>query len=170
MPAVHRRGAARAAHALSLAARIAAFAPLAFASLSSLAADYTLGSLKIEHPHARPTPPGARTGGVYLTIRNTGKVPDQLVAAKSPAARNVEVHEMRMEGNVMRMRAIPALDIPAGGEVNLQSGGYHVMLLDLAHPLAVGDHVPLTLTFAKAGSIDVVADVAPVQASDGHKR
>jgi copper(I)-binding protein len=54
--------------------------------------------------------------------------------------------------------------------VNLQSGGYHVMLLDLAHPLAVGDHVPLTLTFAKAGSIDVVADVQPVQASDGHKR
>jgi copper(I)-binding protein len=169
MPAGFRRRAPRAAHAFSLAARTAALAALAFAPLPSLAHDYSLGGLKIDHPYARPTPPGARTGGVYLTIRNTGKDADRLVAAKSPAAESVEIHSMKMEGDVMRMRAIPGLDIPPGGEVKLASGGYHVMMLGIRHPLAVGDQVPVTLTFAKAGSIDVLANVEPAQAASEHK-
>jgi len=169
MPAGSRRCAAAAAHAISLAARTAAFAAFALVSLPSLAHDYTLGTLKIDRLYARPTPPGARTGGVYLTIRNAGQARDQLVAAKSAAAQSVEIHSMQMEGNLMKMRAVRALDIPAGGEVTLGSGGYHVMLVGLSRPLAVGDEVPVTLTFAKAGSIDVLATVEPVQSADGHK-
>jgi copper(I)-binding protein len=168
MPAGFRRCVAAAAHAISLAARTAAFVVFALASLPSLANDYTLGKLKIDHPYARPTPPGARTGGVYLTIRNTGNADDRLVAVTSPAAQTVEIHSMRMEGNVMRMRAIEALDIPPGGAVTLGSGGYHVMLVGLAHPLAVGNQVSMTLTFAKAGSIDVLANVE-AQAATEHK-
>ena len=169
MPAGSRRCAAAAAHAISLAARTAAFGALALVALPSIAHDYTLGTLKIEHAYARPTPPGARTGGVYLTIRNTGEEADQLVSAKSPAAQGVEIHSMQMEGNLMKMRAIRALDIPAGGEVTLGSGGYHVMLVGLSHPLAVGHQVPVTLTFAKAGSIDVLADVEAAQSAGGHE-
>ncbi|HEY3565195.1 MAG TPA: copper chaperone PCu(A)C [Casimicrobiaceae bacterium] len=168
MPAGSRRCAAAAAHVISLAARTAAFAALVLVALPSSAHDYTLGALKIDRLYARPTPPGARTGGVYLTIRNTGKEADQLVSAKSPAAQGVEIHSMQMEGNLMKMRAIRALDIPAGGEVTLGSGGYHVMLVGLSHPLAAGNQVPVTLTFAKAGSIDVLADVEPAPSAGGH--
>ncbi|HEY3582873.1 MAG TPA: copper chaperone PCu(A)C [Casimicrobiaceae bacterium] len=168
MPAGSRRCASAAAHVISLAARTAAFAGLVLVALPSLAHDYMLGTLKIDHLYARPTPPGARTGGVYLTIRNTGKEADQLVSAKSPAAQGVEIHSMQMEGNLMKMRAIRALDIPAGGEVTLGSGGYHVMLVGLLQPLTAGNEVPMTLTFAKAGSIDVLADVEPAPSAGGH--
>lgn len=131
--------------------------------------DYTLANLRIEHPHARPTPPGARTGGAYLTIENVGKDGDRLLRAASSVAGTVEVHTMTMEGNMMRMRAIPALDIPPGQKVALAPGGYHVMLLDLKHPLAVGDKLPLTLTFEKAGTIDVEVDVEAANAAAAGK-
>ena len=124
----------------------------------ALATDYTLKDLRIEHAYARPTPPGARTGGAYFTIRNAGRESDRLLRVSSPAAKRSEIHSMTMDGNVMRMRAVPSLDIPAGASVKL-GGDYHVMLVDLAHPLAIGDKVPLTLTFEKAGAIDVTADV-----------
>lgn len=131
----------------------------------ALAQQYTLQNLRIDHPFARATPPGAQSGGVYATIENRGTSKDRLVRVASPAAASVELHSMTMDGNVMRMRAVPSLDIPAGASVKL-GGDYHVMLVDLARPLAVGDKVPLTLTFEKAGAIDVTADVetAPVGA------
>ena len=79
---------------------------------------------------------------------------------------------MTMDGNVMRMRAIAAVDIPAGETVTLGSSGYHVMLIDLARPLVAGSTVPLTLTFEKSGTLDVVADVeaaaGPGKAAHGH--
>lgn len=127
--------------------------------LAASAHDYALGALRIEHPYARPTPPGARTGGAYFTIRNTGDAGDRLVHISSPVAKSAEVHSMTMEGNLMRMRAMPALDIGAHSTVTLGPGGYHVMLVDLLHPLAPGGSVPLRLTFEKAGAIDVAANV-----------
>ena len=136
---------------------------LALACSSALPHDYALGNLHIAHPYARPTPPGARTGGAYFTIRNNGKQADRLLRVASPAAQTVELHSMTIEGNLMKMRAIPALEIPAGATVTLGSGGYHVMLVNLAHPLTVGSSVPLTLTFERAGSIDVSA---PVEAAN----
>lgn len=132
---------------------------LAAAALPSLAADYTLNDLRIVHPYARPTPPGARTGGAYFTVRNEGKAADRLAQVASPAARVVEMHSMTMDGTLMKMRPVAGIDIPAGGQIVLGSGGYHVMLIDLARPLAAGDKVPLTLTFERAGTVEVVADV-----------
>ena len=98
------------------------------------------------------TPPGARSGGIYMTIENGGTAADRLLRVASPAAASVELHSMTMDGNVMRMRAITGLDIAPGAKVTLGSSGYHVMLVGLAKPLAVGDRFPLTLTFEKAGS------------------
>ena len=89
--------------ALSLVGALAFTAPAA-------AADYTLEDLRILHPYARATPPGARSGGIYLVVENRGKQPDRLVGAASPAARIVEIHEMKMEGNLMRMRPVAGVE------------------------------------------------------------
>jgi periplasmic copper chaperone A len=154
------------------ALRVISLLGLALAAGAALAHAYTLRNLQIAHPYARPTPPGARTGGVYFTVRNNGEKADRLLRVASPAAQTVELHSMTMDGNLMKMRAIPALDIPAGATVTLGSGGYHVMLVNLAHPLTVGTSVPLTLTFERAGSIDVSAPVEPAkpgaEAPHGH--
>jgi copper(I)-binding protein len=120
--------------------------------------DYTLAALAIDHPFARATPPGAQVGGAYMTIGNTGTVDDKLLRASSPAAAQVQIHTMSMDGNVMRMREVAGLDVPAGRQVALSPNGYHLMLIDLKKPLAVGERVPMTLTFEHAGTI--VVDVA----------
>ncbi|MEO9162980.1 MAG: copper chaperone PCu(A)C [Casimicrobiaceae bacterium] len=138
---------------------------IAFAPTSAIAHDYTLGELRIGHPYARPTPPGARTGGAYFTIRNVGKAGDRLLRVSSSAAQTVELHSMTMDGNLMKMRAVPALDIPAGSNVTLGTGGYHVMLTGLRQPLVAGNKLPLTLTFEKAGTIEVSAQVEAFDAS-----
>jgi periplasmic copper chaperone A len=148
---------------------------LAFASAAAIAHDYTLGDLRIDHPYARPTPPGARTGGAYFTIRNVGKAPDRLLRVSSPVAQAAELHSMTMDGTLMRMRPVPALDIAAGSMVTLGSGGYHVMLTGLRRRLTVGDSVPLTLKFERAGTLDVSASVearstpADIDASAAHR-
>ncbi len=142
---------------------VAALALLGLATFAS-AHDYTLQSLSIGHPYARATAPGAPAGGAYLTIENKGSTPDTLVAVKSPVA-TAQIHEMSMDGNVMKMRELPGgLAIPAGGKVTLAPGGYHVMLMNLKQPLVAGQSFPLTLTFAKAGSIDVDVHVEPLVA------
>lgn len=132
-----------------------ALAALAAASaIPAVAHDYTLAALRIAHPYARATPPGADVGGAYLTIANKGTA-DKLVAASSPAASRVELHTMAMDNGVMRMHEVKAIDLPAGGEVELKPGGLHMMLVGLKAPLAQGARVPLKLTFEHAGSIDV---------------
>jgi periplasmic copper chaperone A len=133
--------------------------PLTLALLwsgSSLARDYTQGSIVISDPWSRATPPSAMSGAGYLTLTNKGSEPDRLIAASSPAAGRVEVHEMTMNGNVMRMRELEkGLEIPAGATVKLAPGGYHLMMTGLKGPFTKGARVPVTLTFEKAGSIDV---------------
>src|SRR5437899_11633415 len=120
-----------------------------------LALDYKLGALQIGQPWARATPPSAPAGGGFLKITNTGSPPDRLVSAKSPAADLVQVHEMKMDGNVMRMREVEkGLEIPAGGSVTLAPGGYHLMMMGLKRPLTQGTSVPVTLVFETAGKID----------------
>ena len=140
---------------------------LATAAFPLAAKDYVRGSMRIEHPNARPTPPGARTGGVYFTLHNMGTEADRLLRVASSVSDTVELHSMTMDGNVMRMRAVRAIDVPAGARVALGSGGYHVMLIGLRNPLAAGGSVPLTLTFERAGTIDVVADIEAADAA-GH--
>jgi copper(I)-binding protein len=132
---------------------------LAGLPLAALAHDYQLQSLGIDHAFTRATPPGAKSGGAFLVVENAGAAPDRLIRAASPVAGLVEIHEMSLDGGVMRMRAVPGVDVPPGGRLELKPGGYHVMLLDLKQPLKVGDKVPLTLTFQHAGSIDIAVDV-----------
>lgn len=135
---------------------------------AAMANDYQLKDLRIDHPFARATPPAAKVAGAFLTISNAGTQPDRLVRAASPVAGIVELHEMRMDGNVMKMRAVPGIDIPAGAKVELKPGGYHVMLIELKGPLADGKEFPLTLEFEKSGKIDVKVRIGSM-GSGGHK-
>ena len=135
---------------------------LAWAALWSagvMAHDFKAGDLRIDHPYALPSRPGQATGGVYVRgIRNTGAVADRLLAASTPAATSVEIHRMQLQGDVMQMRAVSAVEIPASATVAMKHGtpdGYHLMLLGLKAPLKDGDRFPVTLTFEKAGTHDV---------------
>jgi hypothetical protein len=85
--------------------------------------------------------------------------PDRLIGGSNAVAGKFEIHEMSMDGGVMKMRAMTAIDVPAGGKLELKPGSYHVMLVDLAQPIKMGDKVPLKLTFRDAGSIDIVLHV-----------
>lgn len=131
--------------------------------------EYRIDSLLIDHPFARATPPGARVGGAFFTIENRGPSADKLMRATSPAAASAEIHSMAMDGNVMRMHAVGALEVPAKSTVTLRPGGLHVMLFDLKQPLKPGDVVPLTLTFEKAGPVDVEVQVESMT-STGNER
>ncbi|MDM7948643.1 copper chaperone PCu(A)C [Hydrogenophaga sp.] len=123
--------------------------------------DFKLGDLRVDHPYATPTLPGLNTGAVYFRgIRNTGKFPDRLLSATTPVAARVEIHRMTMKADVMQMRAVPSLEIPAGLSVPMKHGsadGHHLMLLDLKAPLRDGERFPVTLTFERAGTREVMA-------------
>jgi len=137
----------------------------------ALAHDYKLGALEITHPWARATPPSAPAGGGFVKITNTGTTPDRLISASSPVAELVQVHEMKMDGNVMRMRALEkGLEIPAGGSVTLAPGGFHLMMMGLKGPLKQGTPVLVTLVFEKAGKIDVELTVEAMGASTAPTR
>jgi copper(I)-binding protein len=139
---------------------------LAFLPAAAFAHDYKLGALEISQPWTRATAPTAPTGGGFLTITNQGTTPDRLVAVRSSAAGKVQVHEMKMDGDIMRMRPLEhGLDIPAGGTVKLAPGGFHLMMMDLKGPLKKGTEVPVTLVFEKAGSIDIELDVEGIGAT-----
>ena len=132
--------------------------------------DYQLQSLRIEHPFARATPPGARVAGVFLTIENTGRQPDRLLRVSSPVAGVAELHEMKMDAGMMKMRAVQSLEVKPGESLVLKPGGYHVMLTELKQPLKTGDSFPLTLTFDKAGTVEVSVSVEDIGASSGAGR
>lgn len=125
-------------------------------ALPAWAHDFKAGDLRIDHPYATPSRPGLTTGAVYFKgIRNIGAPADRLLSASTPVARAVEIHRMQMQGDVMQMRAVPAVDLPAGATVTFRHGtpdGHHLMLLDLKAPLKDGDRFPVTLTFEKAGT------------------
>jgi copper(I)-binding protein len=132
---------------------------------------YKAGELTIGHPWSRPTPRGAPTAAGYMTITNTGHALDTLIGASTPAAASLELHQSSMAGGIMRMRAAPeGLAIAPGQTVTLQPGGYHLMFMGPKKPFAVGDHVPATLRFRRAGAVKVefyVQDAAP-EAASGH--
>ncbi len=128
---------------------------------------------EVKDAWVRTAVPGQSGTGAFMTI--TAKDGAKLVGASSPVAGVAEVHEMKMEGDVMRMRAVPALDLPAGKTVQLKPGGYHVMLMELKQALPKGSTVPLTLTFRDARGQESklalklpVAATAPGAAMPGH--
>ena len=120
-------------------------------------------SVEITAIWARATPGGAENGAAYLTALSPNG--DRLIGATTPAAARTELHEATMEGGVMRMREVPAIDLPPGQAVTLKPGGLHIMMMGLKQPLQQGQSVPLTLTFEKAGPREVSAGVGPVGAS-----
>ena len=135
---------------------------------SASAQDYKLGALEIATPWTRATPATAKSGGGFVTITNKGTSPDRLIAARSQASLKVEIHEMKMDGQVMRMRELAnGLEIPAGATVTLKPGSFHIMFMELKSPLTKDAKVPATLVFEKAGSIDVDFKVEAIGAAGG---
>ncbi len=150
-------GAARTA---ALAALLSAAAILPLTVSSASAHEYEAGSLHIEHPWARATPPRAGVAGAYMMIENNGREADRLLGGTTDAAREVQIHSMSMDGGVMKMRQLSdGLELPAGKAVTLAPGGYHLMLIDPVKPLKEGERVPMTLQFQKAGTVEVDLDV-----------
>ena len=107
---------------------------------------------QVEGGWVRATVPGQQASGAFMRI--TAREPMTLVGVSTPVAGVAEVHEMKMEGDVMRMRPVASLELPAGKAVDLQSGGWHVMLQELKQPLAAGSVVPLTLLLRDAGGAE----------------
>lgn len=130
--------------------------------------DFTIGSLKISAPWARATPKGASIGGGYVKIANSGAAPDRLIGGTTDIARGFEIHEMKMEGGVMKMRPVASgVEIKPGQTVEFSPGGYHLMFVGLTKQLMQGEHFKATLIFAKAGKVDVDFTVAGVGAKSG---
>lgn len=153
MTTIHRRGLI----ALGLAA----------AATPALAHDYTHGDLRIGHPWSRAA--SANTNGAgFMTIRNTGAQSDRLVSASTPIARTVELHTHIRDGEVMRMRPVNDIPVPAGQTVRLRPGGLHVMLIGLTEPLRQGSEVPLTLRFERAGEVQVMLAIEAAGARGSH--
>lgn len=154
---------------LALAALLAT-ATLPVATLSALAQDVTVGALTLSGAWTRSTPPQARAGGGFLTITNSGEA-DRLVAAVSPVSNRTEIHEMAVVDGVMKMREMAdGVEVPAGGTLELKPGSYHVMFMDIVEPLKEGETVTATLTFEKAGDVEVAFTVEKMGAKgmSGH--
>ena len=126
----------------------------------------------VKDPWVRGTVSGQKATGMFGQITSTAG--GKLVSASSPVAGVVEVHEMVMDGNVMKMRAVAGLELPAGKAVELKPGGYHLMLMDLKQELKTGDAVPVTLVIEGAGgkreSVEIKAPVKALADGSGHKK
>ena len=123
------------------------------------------GPLKIDGAWTRATPNGAKVAGGYLRITNTGAVPDRLVSGTSNISDKFEVHEMSMDGGVMKMRPLnEGLTIAPGATVELKPGGYHIMFTDLKQPVAEGSTIKAVLMFEKAGRAEVEFKASPIGA------
>ena len=128
----------------------------ALTPLDAVAQEFKAGSLVINQPWSRATAGGAKVGAGYMTITNNGTQPDRLVGGSLAQAEKFEVHEMRLENNVMTMRPVPGgLEIKPGQTVKLEPGGYHVMFMQLKEPLKQGEVLKGELTFEKAGTLSV---------------
>lgn len=145
---------------LSFRSFAAVAAPLSLALL--MATPPAAAQVTVKDPWVRGTVPQQKATGLFVQITHGSG--GRLVSARSPVAGVVEIHEMSMDGNVMRMRALPGLDLPAGRTVELKPGGLHIMLMDLKQPLKAGDTVPVTLVIESGGKQETVEVSAPVRA------
>lgn len=115
--------------------------------------------VQVESPWMRPTIGRSTSSAAYMTLENRGSQPDQLVAASSPAAGKVELHENIRDGDVMKMREVKTIEIKPGDKIELKPGGLHMMLFDVKAPLKPGQSVPMTLRFERAGEVQVEVPV-----------
>ena len=129
----------------------------------ALAKEFVKGSLVIEHPHAMATAPGQPNGAIFFkSISNKGALADQLIGSRATVSKTTEVHRMEMDNNVMRMREISGIELPANSKVMMGRGskeGYHLMLMNLNAPLKEGEKFPVTLIFKNAGEVEVTVSV-----------
>jgi len=140
-------------------------ASIAALTSPSLAAEFKSGDISIENPWTRATPKGAEVGAGYLTVHNNGAAPERLTGGSADFA-SVEVHEMKTENGVMKMREMKdGLAIPAHGTVRLAPGGYHLMFTHLTKPLMKGEKVKATLNFEHAPPLPVEFTVEGMGAS-----
>ncbi len=130
------------------------FGLLACFSHTALAVD-----LAIDQPWARATIGQTPNGVAYLTVTNNGKTGDRLVATHTPVAKHASLHTHTMTGGMMRMEAVPGIDLAAGETVSFAPGGLHVMMMGLHQPLREGASITLTLTFEQAGKIEIQVPV-----------
>jgi len=140
--------------------------PVALFALSAQAEE----TLRIERAWTRATVPAQKAAGGFLRLTNSGAQDDRLIAASSPHAERVELHSMRLDGEVMRMRPVPAIPVAAGRATLLAPGGFHLMLMGLKAPLRAGETVAVTLRFERAGQREVQLEVLPIDvaASGSH--
>jgi copper(I)-binding protein len=128
--------------------------------------EYKAGSIEIKHPWARATPKSASVGGGYMTIVNHGTAPDRLLGFSSPAAGKFEIHQMSMDNGVMKMRPLAnGVEIKPGQTVEFKPGSYHLMFVGLKEPFEKGKRVKGTLTFEKAGKVEVEYAVEAIGAA-----
>ncbi len=158
------RGAARAILANPVLSRSAFALGLVLAIGQPLAAhEFKLGDLEIGHPWSRATPAGAKVAAGYATIRNGGAETDRLLSASGEIAGRTEIHEMSVDDKgVMTMRPVQGVDVPAGGAAELKPGGFHIMFIDLKAGAREGERFKGTLTFEKAGTVEVEFAVEPM--------
>jgi periplasmic copper chaperone A len=140
--------------ALAIAASVFAFAGQAH--------EFKVGDIEIGHPYARAMLPGAKVGGGYLKLTNSGPTDDRLVSAASDRAGSVELHEMKIDNGVMIMRPLAnGIAVASGASVELKPGSYHVMFMDVTQPFKEGEMVKAQLQFEKAGPVEVEFVVGP---------
>lgn len=138
-------------------------AAVMLASAASLPA--WAANVSVTDAWARATMPGQKVSAAYMQIQSDADA--RLVSASSPAVPRVEVHEMKMDGDVMRMREVKAIELPKGKPVSLQPGGLHIMLMNLQKPIAAGDVIPLTLVIESGGKQQTVEVKAEARAPMG---
>ena len=117
------------------------------------------GDIQVRHPWSRATPPGAKVAAGYMEIRNNGRQPDKLVSASTAAAQRVEMHVTERDGEVMKMREVKSLEIPARERYELRPGGSHLMLVDIVRPLKKGEKFAMRLLFERAGELEIELEV-----------
>ncbi len=127
---------------------------LALAAVATHAHEFKVGAITIGHPYARATAAGQPIGGGFMKFVNGGGN-DKLLSVSAEVSTSVELHEMKMEGDVMKMRQVEGIELPASKTVELKPGGYHVMFIGLKAPLKAGDSFPVKLKFEKAGVVTV---------------
>lgn len=138
-------------------------------SLLASAHDYKIGELQIEHPWSRAMPPVAPAAAAYFVVHNRGAEADRLLGVRTPVAGKAELHEHVHADGVLKMQQVQDVVVPAGGEVRFEPMGYHVMLFNVQQQAKDGERFPLTLTFEKAGAIEVEVAVqteAPVATTE----
>jgi len=131
-----------------------------FSIVTGHAHEVKIGDLEIIHPWSRQPLPAAKVGAGFFVIANEGKTDDRLIKATATVSDNVQIHEMAMEDGVMKMKELTeGLVIPAGETIELKPGSFHIMFMDLKERPVEGTAFEGTLTFEKAGTVNVTYEV-----------